>query len=43
MQQDTKLAGEVLVDSLIRLIQGETVESRTLPVKLVPRGSTHAG
>jgi len=43
VQQDTKLAGEVLVDSLIRLIQGETVESRTLPVKLVPRGSTHAG
>ena len=43
VQQDTKLAGEVLVDSLIRLIQGETVESRTLPVKLVPRGSTRAG
>ena len=43
VQQDTKQAGEVLEDSLIRLIQGETVESRTLPVKLVPRGSTHAG
>jgi DNA-binding LacI/PurR family transcriptional regulator len=40
VQQDTKLAGEVLVDSLIRLIQGETVESRTLPVKLVLRGSS---
>ncbi|KAF1692886.1 LacI family DNA-binding transcriptional regulator [Pseudoxanthomonas koreensis] len=40
VQQDTKQAGEVLVDSLIRLIQGETVESRTLPVKLVLRGSS---
>ena len=40
VQQDTKLAGEVLVDSLIRLIQGEAVESRTLPVKLVLRGSS---
>jgi DNA-binding LacI/PurR family transcriptional regulator len=43
VQQDTKQAGEVLVDSLIRLIQGEAVESRTLPVKLVLRGSTGAG
>ena len=43
VQQDTKQAGEVLVDSLIRLIQGETVESRTLPVKLVLRGSSGAG
>ncbi len=40
VQQDTKQAGDVLVDSLIRLIQGEAVESRTLPVKLVLRGST---
>ena len=40
VQQDTKQAGEVLVDSLIRLIQGETVESRTLPVRLVLRGSS---
>ncbi|GAB3506750.1 LacI family DNA-binding transcriptional regulator [Pseudoxanthomonas daejeonensis] len=43
VQQDTKQAGEVLVDSLIRLIQGESLESRTLPVKLVLRGSTSAG
>ena len=42
VQQDTKQAGEVLVDSLIRLILGETVESRTLPVKLVLRGSSGA-
>ena len=43
VQQDTKQAGEVLVDSLIRLIHGDPVESRTLPVKLVLRGSTRAG
>ncbi|WP_028916093.1 LacI family DNA-binding transcriptional regulator [Pseudoxanthomonas sp. J35] len=43
VQQDTKQAGEVLVDSLIRLIQGERVESRTLPVKVVLRGSSGAG
>jgi DNA-binding LacI/PurR family transcriptional regulator len=42
VQQDTKQAGEVLVDSLARLIQGEAVESRTLPVKLVLRGSSAA-
>lgn len=40
VQQDTKQAGDVLVESLIRLIQGEPVESRTLPVKLVLRGSS---
>ena len=43
VQQDTKQAGEVLVDSLIRLIQREPVESRRLPVRLVLRGSTGAG
>ncbi|AKC87658.1 LacI family DNA-binding transcriptional regulator [Pseudoxanthomonas suwonensis] len=43
VQQDTKQAGEVLVDSLIRLIQGEPVEPRTLPVRLVLRGSSAAG
>ncbi len=40
VQQDTKLAGEVLVDSLIRLIQGGPVESRRLPVTLALRGSS---
>lgn len=43
VQQDTKQAGEVLVDSLIRLIQRQPVESRKLPVKLVLRGSSVAG
>ena len=43
VQQDTRMAGEVLVDSLIGLVRGEAVESRRLPAKLVPRGSTGAG
>ncbi len=42
VQQDTKQAGQVLVDSLIRLIQGEPVDSQALPAKLVPRASTGA-
>ncbi|KAF1710385.1 LacI family transcriptional regulator [Pseudoxanthomonas kalamensis DSM 18571] len=40
VQQDTKLAGSILVDSLIRLVSGETVESRTIPVRLTLRGSS---
>jgi len=40
VQQDTKQAGEVLVDSLIRLIQREPVESQRLPVRLVLRESS---
>jgi DNA-binding LacI/PurR family transcriptional regulator len=43
VQQDTKLAGQILVQSLLQLINGETVESRTIPVKLTLRGSTGAG
>ncbi|MBD9367857.1 LacI family DNA-binding transcriptional regulator [Xanthomonas sp. XNM01] len=42
VQQDTKQAGQVLVDSLIRLIQGEPVDSQALPAKLVLRASTGA-
>ncbi|HET6395262.1 MAG TPA: LacI family DNA-binding transcriptional regulator [Pseudoxanthomonas sp.] len=42
VQQDTKRAGELLVDSLIRLIQGQPVESQTLPVRLVLRASSAA-
>lgn len=40
VQQDTKLAGSILVDSLLQLIRGEPVESRTIPVRLVLRRST---
>jgi DNA-binding LacI/PurR family transcriptional regulator len=38
--QDTKLAGETLVDNLLRLIRREPVETRLLPVKLVVRRSS---
>lgn len=40
VQQDTRRAGELLVDSLIRLIHNESVESRMLPMKLVIRRSS---
>ena len=42
VQQDTKLAGQVLVESLLQMINGEAVESRTLPVKLALRRSSGA-
>jgi len=40
VQQDTKLAGQLLVDSLLALIHDEPVESQIMPVKLVVRRST---
>jgi DNA-binding LacI/PurR family transcriptional regulator len=40
IRQDTKLAGEVLVDNLLKLIRGEPVESAVLPGKLVVRRSS---
>lgn len=38
--QNTKQAGEVLVENLLRLIRGEPAESAMLPVKLVVRRSS---
>ena len=38
--QDTKQAGEVLVDSLLSLIRGKPVDSHVLPVKLMVRRSS---
>ena len=38
--QDTRQAGEVLVDSLLGLIRGEPAESEVLPVKLMVRRSS---
>lgn len=43
VQQDTKEAGRVLVDTLVRLIHEEPVESRMLPTALVVRRSSGAG
>jgi DNA-binding LacI/PurR family transcriptional regulator len=38
--QDTWLAGEKLVDTLLRLVHGEPAESLVLPTKLIVRRST---
>jgi len=40
VQQDTRQAGALLVDSLIALVNGETVDNRTIPVQLVVRDSS---
>jgi DNA-binding LacI/PurR family transcriptional regulator len=40
VQQDTRRAGAMLVDNLLRLIHDEPVESRMLPMKLVVRRSS---
>ena len=40
--QDTRLAGELLVDSLLRQIRGEPAEPLMLPTRLIVRGSCGA-
>lgn len=40
--QDTKLAGEVLVDTVLRRVRNEPAESRMLPTRLVVRQSCGA-
>lgn len=40
VQQDTKLAATLLVETLLALIHGEPVKNRTLPASLVIRKST---
>jgi DNA-binding LacI/PurR family transcriptional regulator len=42
VMQDTRAAGEVLVDTLLRSIRGETIETRVLPTRLVIRRSCGA-
>lgn len=42
VQQDTKRAGQILVDSLLRLINGDAVESQSIPARVILRGSTGA-
>ncbi|MET0807829.1 MAG: LacI family DNA-binding transcriptional regulator [Pseudoxanthomonas sp.] len=42
VQQDTKLAGRILVETLLALINDEPAESRTIPVKLALRRSSGA-
>jgi DNA-binding LacI/PurR family transcriptional regulator len=42
VQQDTKLAGTILVETLLALINNEPAESRTIPVSLALRRSSGA-
>lgn len=42
IQQSTRLAGELLVENLLKLVAGETVESFLLPANLIVRGSCGA-
>jgi DNA-binding LacI/PurR family transcriptional regulator len=42
VQQDTRAAGEMLVDNLLRLIRGEKVGSAMLPARVVIRRSCGA-
>ncbi|HVO00031.1 MAG TPA: substrate-binding domain-containing protein, partial [Steroidobacteraceae bacterium] len=43
VMQDTRRAGEVLVETLLRLVREEHAEGTVLPTKLVVRGSCGAG
>ena len=43
VQQDTKIGGAMLVDTLLKSIHDEPVENRTIPVSLVLRHSTDRG
>lgn len=42
MKQDTALAGEILVKNLLKLIDGQTIESVSMPTKLIIRESCGA-
>lgn len=42
VQQNTRLAGELLVDNLLRMVEGEKIESFLIPATLVIRGSCGA-
>ena len=42
IMQDTRLAGVVLVDTLMKLIRGEPAEDRMLPARLIVRESSGA-
>jgi len=42
VQQDTRLAGEILVENLLRLVNGDAIETTILPAKLIIRKSCGA-
>jgi DNA-binding LacI/PurR family transcriptional regulator len=43
VQQDTRAAGQILVDTLVKLIHAEPAENQLIPVSLVLRESTRRG
>lgn len=43
VQQDTKVAGTILVETLLKMIRNEPVENRIIPVSLMVRDSTRRG
>ena len=43
VQQDTKQAGQLLVERLLALIGRQPVDSQSIPVKLVVRDSSQRG
>jgi DNA-binding LacI/PurR family transcriptional regulator len=43
VQQDTKVAGTILVETLLRMIHKKPVENRIIPVSLMVRDSTRRG
>jgi DNA-binding LacI/PurR family transcriptional regulator len=42
VMQDTRRAGEVLVETLLRMLRNEHAEGTVLPTRLVVRGSCGA-
>jgi DNA-binding LacI/PurR family transcriptional regulator len=43
VQQDTKVAGTILVEALLKMINNEPVENQIIPVSLIVRDSTGRG
>jgi DNA-binding LacI/PurR family transcriptional regulator len=41
IRQNTERAGELLVDALVKLVEGEPAESTRLPTTLIARQSTN--
>ena len=43
VMQDTRMAGEVLVDTLLKLVRDEPAKGQVMPTRLVVRRSCGAG
>ncbi|SQH76860.1 protein of unknown function, might belong to LacI family transcriptional regulator [Shewanella benthica] len=42
VKQNTKLAGEIMVDSVLKLVRGGAVKAQRIPTSLIVRESTTA-